>query len=58
MSEVFNIGLGNNNSEIRKQSEPDYAGFWAVQAKKLAWFSTWIRLWIGILPLQNGLRGA
>ncbi len=41
MSEVFNIGLGNNNYEIRKQSEPDYAGFWEDQAKKLAWFSTW-----------------
>ena len=41
MSDVFNIGLGNNNSEIRKLSEPDYTGFWADQAKKLAWFSTW-----------------
>ena len=44
MSDVFNIGLGNNNSEIRKQSEQDYAGFWADQAKKLAWFSTWDKI--------------
>ena len=41
MSETFNIGLGNNDSEIRKQSESDFIAFWADQAKKLAWFSPW-----------------
>lgn len=41
MSETFNIGLGNNDSEIRKQSESDFIAFWAEQAKKLAWFSPW-----------------
>jgi acetyl-CoA synthetase len=41
MSEIYNIGLGNNNSEIRKRSESDYTTFWADQAKKLTWFSTW-----------------
>jgi len=41
MSEAFNIGLGNNNSEIRKQSESDFVTFWADQAKKLTWFSPW-----------------
>ncbi len=41
MSEIYNIGLGNNNSEIRKRSESDYITFWADQAKKLTWFSTW-----------------
>jgi acetyl-CoA synthetase len=41
MSEAFNIGLGNNNSEIREQSESDFVTFWADQAKKLTWFSPW-----------------
>jgi acetyl-CoA synthetase len=41
MSDVFNIGLGNNNSEIRQRSESDFSEFWADQAKKLSWFSPW-----------------
>jgi len=41
MSETFNIGLGNNNSEIRTQSESDFIAFWEDQAKKLNWFSPW-----------------
>jgi len=41
MSEIFNIGLGHNNSEIREQSESDFVAFWADQAKKLTWFSPW-----------------
>jgi len=41
MSDVFNIGLGNNNPEIRQRSEPNFSEFWADQAKKLFWFSPW-----------------
>ena len=41
MSETFNIGLGNNNSGIREQSESDFIAFWEEQAKKLTWFSPW-----------------
>jgi acetyl-CoA synthetase len=41
MSDTFNIGLGNNNPEIRKRSESDFSTFWADQAKKLFWFSPW-----------------
>jgi len=41
MSDIYNIGLGNHNPEIRKQSESDFASFWAIQAKKLSWFSPW-----------------
>ncbi|MDH3677100.1 MAG: acetate--CoA ligase [Nitrosopumilus sp.] len=41
MSEIFNIGLGNNRPEIRKQSESDFVSFWDNQAKKLCWFSPW-----------------
>lgn len=41
MSDTFNIGLGNNNPEIRKRSESDFSAFWADQAKKLFWFSPW-----------------
>jgi len=41
MSEIFNIGLGNNNKELRKKSESDYVKFWEEQAKNLSWFSKW-----------------
>ena len=41
MSEIFNIGLGNNNKELRKKSELDYVKFWEEQAKNLSWFSKW-----------------
>ena len=41
MSDTFNIGLGNNNSEIRNRSESDYVAFWEEQAKNLSWFSPW-----------------
>jgi acetyl-CoA synthetase len=41
LPDIFNIGLGNNNSKIRERSESDFISFWADQAKKLSWFSTW-----------------
>lgn len=41
MSEIYNIGLGNNDSEIRKKADSDFVSFWAEQAKSLAWFSSW-----------------
>jgi len=41
MSEIFNIGLGNNNNEIRKKSETDFVKFWEVQAQNLLWFKKW-----------------
>ena len=41
MSDIFNIGLGNNNPEIRKRAEFDFVAFWEEQAKKLHWFSPW-----------------
>ena len=41
MSEIFNIGLGNNNKELRKKSELDFVKFWEEQAKNLSWFSKW-----------------
>jgi len=41
MSEIFNIGLGNHNKELRKNSELDYVKFWEDQANNLSWFSKW-----------------
>ena len=41
MSDIFNIGLGNNNSDLRKRSELDNVAFWEQQAKRLSWFSPW-----------------
>jgi len=41
MYEAYNIGLGNNNSEIRKKANFDFVSFWDNQAKNLHWFSPW-----------------
>ncbi len=41
MSEMFEIGLGNNDTSIRKEAENDYLRFWASQAKNLTWFEDW-----------------
>ena len=41
MSEIYNIGLGNNDSEIRKKATSDFVSFWDEQAKNLSWFSPW-----------------
>jgi len=42
MSEI-NLGLGNNDTIIRKEAESDFIAFWEKQAKKLSWFSTWVK---------------
>jgi len=41
MSETYDIGLGNNDSEIRKKANSDFVSFWDEQAKNLFWFSSW-----------------
>ena len=41
MSEKYDIGLGNNNDDLRKQANSDFVSFWSDQAKNLLWFSTW-----------------
>ena len=41
MSEKYDVGLGNNNDDLRKQANSDFVSFWSDQAKNLLWFSTW-----------------
>ncbi|MDH5463173.1 MAG: acetate--CoA ligase [Nitrosopumilus sp.] len=41
MSETYYIGLGKNDSNLRKKADSDFASFWNEQAKKLTWFSPW-----------------
>ena len=41
MSEKYDIGLGNNNDNLRKQGNSNFVSFWSDQAKNLCWFSTW-----------------
>jgi acetyl-CoA synthetase len=41
MSKKYYIGLGNNDSEIRKRANSDFVSFWDEQAKNLSWFSPW-----------------
>lgn len=40
MSE-FNIGLGNNDTQTRKDASLDFVSFWDKQAKNLSWFFPW-----------------
>ncbi|RMW39923.1 MAG: acetate--CoA ligase [Nitrosopumilus sp.] len=41
MSDTYNIGLGNNDTDIRKKADSDFVSFWDDQAKNLTWFSPW-----------------
>lgn len=41
MSETFDIGLGNNDAQVRQKANSDYVSFWDEQAKNLTWFSPW-----------------
>ncbi|MHA7647476.1 acetate--CoA ligase [Nitrosopumilus sp. S4] len=41
MSEKYEIGLGNHNSDVRKSANSDFVSFWGEQAKHLSWFSPW-----------------
>ena len=38
---VYNIGLGNNDTNTRKKASQDFISFWNDQAKNLSWFSSW-----------------
>lgn len=42
-SEIYNIGLGNDDSGTRKKANADFISFWASQAKNLHWFEEWER---------------
>ncbi|MGV7226330.1 MAG: acetate--CoA ligase [Nitrosopumilus sp.] len=41
MSEIFKIGLGNQDDTIRKKANADFVSFWDDQAKNLSWFTPW-----------------
>lgn len=41
MSEIFDIGLGNNDVDLRKRADSNFLSFWDEQAKNLSWFSKW-----------------
>ena len=41
MSETYDVGLGNNDSDLRKKADSDFVSFWGEQAKNLTWFSSW-----------------
>ena len=41
MDNVFEIGLGNNDTETRKRADSDFVSFWNEEAKKLSWFQSW-----------------
>jgi acetyl-CoA synthetase len=41
MAETYDVGLGNNDSEIRKKADSDFVAFWDEQARNLTWFTPW-----------------
>jgi acetyl-CoA synthetase len=41
MSDTYNIGLGNNDTDTRQKADSDFVSFWDDQAKNLSWFSPW-----------------
>jgi len=40
-SEIFNIGLGNDDVRTRAEARDDFVAFWEKQARNLAWFDGW-----------------
>ncbi|HWP78117.1 MAG: acetate--CoA ligase [Thermoproteota archaeon] len=42
-SEIYSIGLGNSNPQIRLEASKDYVKFWETQARMLHWFKEWER---------------
>ncbi len=57
MSEKYDIGLGNNNDDLRKQANSDFVSFWSDQAKNLLWFSTWQKTLDWSLPFAKWFVG-
>jgi len=57
MSDIFNIGLGNNNPEIRKRADSDFVAFWEEQAKRLYWFSPWKKPLVWNPPFAKWFEG-
>ncbi|HEU03898.1 MAG TPA: acetate--CoA ligase [Nitrosopumilus sp.] len=41
MGDIFEIGLGNNDTDTRKRADSDFVSFWNEEAKKLSWFQIW-----------------
>ena len=41
MTESFEIGLGNNDTETRARAQEDFVSFWEDQASRMTWFRRW-----------------
>lgn len=41
--DLYDIGLGHNDTVLRKDASSDYVSFWESQAKKLHWFAPWTK---------------
>ncbi len=39
--DLYDIGLGHNDTKIRKDASHDYVKFWESQARHLHWFKEW-----------------
>ena len=41
LNKTYDIGLGHNDTSLRKKADSDFVSFWDDQAKNLSWFSHW-----------------
>ena len=42
-TDSYKIGLGNLDTQTRRNAELDNVSFWEEQAKKLSWFKPWTK---------------
>ena len=52
-TDSYKIGLGNSDTQIRKNAELDNISFWNEQAKKLSWFKPWTKTLEWNLPFAK-----
>ena len=56
-TDSYKIGLGNFDTQIRRNAELDNVSFWDEQAKKLSWFKPWTKTLEWNLPFAKWFIG-
>lgn len=56
-SEIFTVGLGNNDTSVRLEASRDYVSFWESQARNLAWFKEWDKVLDWNVPFARWFKG-
>lgn len=56
-SEIFTIGLGNNDKKTRLDASEDFVSFWEGQARHLKWFREWDKALVWNAPFARWFVG-